>query len=46
MFSQLITLYLTPVVFLYLSNLQQRWESWRRGGTGAEAGAPERVMRP
>jgi HAE1 family hydrophobic/amphiphilic exporter-1 len=30
MFSQLITLYLTPVVYLYLSGLQARWEARRR----------------
>jgi hydrophobic/amphiphilic exporter-1 (mainly G- bacteria), HAE1 family len=29
MFSQLVTLYLTPVFYLYLGNLQKTWRKWR-----------------
>ncbi len=29
LFSQLITLYLTPVYYIYLSSAQQSWVSWR-----------------
>ena len=40
-FSQLLTLYTTPVVYLYLDRLQ----AWLRGGRAAtdEAEAPERL---
>ena len=29
LFSQLVTLYLTPVFYLYLGNLQRAWRKWR-----------------
>ena len=32
LFSQLVTLYLTPVFYVYLSNLQERWHRWRGKG--------------
>jgi HAE1 family hydrophobic/amphiphilic exporter-1 len=38
--SQLITLYLTPVVYLYLSGLQERWNARRRSRR------PEVVLAP
>ncbi len=38
LFSQLVTLYLTPVVFTYMAQLQ-RWLQTRRGGRRASAAA-------
>ncbi len=32
LFSQLITLYLTPVVYTYMAGIVERWRAWRRGG--------------
>jgi hydrophobic/amphiphilic exporter-1 (mainly G- bacteria), HAE1 family len=40
LFSQLITLYLTPVVYLYLSALQERWERRSQPSTSEVAMAP------
>ena len=40
LFSQLITLYLTPVVYLYLSRLQERWEGRRQQATADVAIVP------
>jgi multidrug efflux pump len=37
--SQLLTLYTTPVVYLYMDRIRLRWE--RRHGAGAPAGASE-----
>jgi HAE1 family hydrophobic/amphiphilic exporter-1 len=34
LFSQLVTLYLTPVFYTYLSSAQQSWRDWRRKGKG------------
>jgi HAE1 family hydrophobic/amphiphilic exporter-1 len=31
LFSQLVTLYLTPVFYIYMSALEQWVQSWRRG---------------
>ena len=31
--SQMLTLYTTPVVYLYIDRLRLRWEAWRRGPT-------------
>ena len=40
LFSQLITLYLTPVVYLYLSGVQERFEARRRTPSTEVALAP------
>jgi HAE1 family hydrophobic/amphiphilic exporter-1 len=32
LFSQLVTLYLTPVFYIYMSALQDKVNSWRRRG--------------
>jgi multidrug efflux pump len=41
LFSQLLTLYTTPVVYLYLDSARMRWEEWKRqvrfGGRKEEA---------
>jgi HAE1 family hydrophobic/amphiphilic exporter-1 len=39
MFSQLVTLYLTPVVYTYMAGFQERVQEWR-GGKTEIAGAP------
>jgi HAE1 family hydrophobic/amphiphilic exporter-1 len=39
-FSQLLTLYITPVIYLYMDRLQKRM-SRRFGRAGAEAAAAE-----
>jgi multidrug efflux pump len=43
LFSQMLTLYTTPVVYLYLDRLQLRWKAFRRrhfrGHSPAESGA-------
>jgi HAE1 family hydrophobic/amphiphilic exporter-1 len=31
LFSQLVTLYLTPVFYTYMAALQERVQSWKRG---------------
>jgi HAE1 family hydrophobic/amphiphilic exporter-1 len=31
LFSQLVTLYLTPVFYTYMSAVQEKFQSWRRG---------------
>ena len=42
MFSQALTLYTTPVVYLYLDRLRVHWESFRRRSRGlAPAAASE-----
>ncbi|MBL8250479.1 MAG: efflux RND transporter permease subunit [Candidatus Competibacter sp.] len=38
--SQLLTLYLTPVIYLYMDRLAGRWTSARDGAVGAEHPAP------
>jgi HAE1 family hydrophobic/amphiphilic exporter-1 len=38
-FSQIMTLYTTPVVYLYLDRLQ----NWLRGGKGEPAGEPKDI---
>jgi multidrug efflux pump len=38
LFSQLLTLYTTPVVYLYLDRVRLRWEAWKKRIRGA---APE-----
>jgi multidrug efflux pump len=41
LFSQMLTLYTTPVVYLYLDRMQLRWHSWKRRVRGvAPAPAP------
>ena len=40
-FSQLVTLYVTPVFYTYLDELQQRFSRRRRVREVAPAGAPE-----
>jgi HAE1 family hydrophobic/amphiphilic exporter-1 len=40
LFSQLVTLYLTPVFYTYMAALQERVESWKRGKKPVEAPAP------
>jgi HAE1 family hydrophobic/amphiphilic exporter-1 len=37
-FSQLVTLYLTPVFYIYMSALEQWVQSWRRAPDPAEVG--------
>ncbi len=37
LFSQLVTLYLTPVVYIYMSAAQERVQGWR----GRRASPPE-----
>jgi multidrug efflux pump len=42
LFSQALTLYTTPVVYLYLDRMHLRWERWRnrmRGTTPAPSEA-------
>ena len=39
LFSQLVTLYLTPVFYIYMSALQDRVNSWR--GHGKKATLPQ-----
>lgn len=36
-FSQMLTLYTTPVVYLTFENLSQRWKAWRRRSRAARA---------
>jgi len=41
--SQVLTLFTTPVIYLYFDRLALRFESWRaqrRGATPPDAGAP------
>jgi len=40
LFSQLVTLYLTPVFYIYMSSAQERVRRWRRGGKELVHGAP------
>jgi multidrug efflux pump len=35
LFSQMLTLYTTPVVYLYLDRVRLRWEAWKRQLRGA-----------
>ncbi len=42
LFSQLLTLYTTPVVYLYLDRMQLRWHRWKQRLRGA-APAPAQV---
>jgi multidrug efflux pump len=37
-FSQMLTLYTTPVVYLFLDRLRLRWEAFRRGPSPALPG--------
>ncbi len=34
LFSQLLTLYTTPVIYLYMDRAQLRWARWRKGSAG------------
>jgi HAE1 family hydrophobic/amphiphilic exporter-1 len=36
LFSQLVTLYLTPVFYIYMSSLQERVRSRKQGKPGGE----------
>jgi HAE1 family hydrophobic/amphiphilic exporter-1 len=47
-FSQALTLYLTPVVYLYMERLQGAWRRWRGAAAaeGAAPGTPELVGEP
>jgi len=38
--SQLVTLYITPVIYLYLESFQERWVKWRGVRRPALAGEP------
>ena len=40
LFSQLVTLYLTPVFYTYMAALQERVRAWRRGGKRVEEEMP------
>jgi multidrug efflux pump len=40
-FSQLLTLYTTPVVYLFFDAVAGRFAAWRRGRSGVAPGAPE-----
>ncbi len=42
-FSQALTLFTTPVVYLYLDRLRLRWESWRSGTRGIAQPSRARV---
>jgi HAE1 family hydrophobic/amphiphilic exporter-1 len=37
LFSQLITLYLTPVVYTYMAAIVERWKAWRGTETASDA---------
>jgi multidrug efflux pump len=39
-FSQMLTLYTTPVVYLYLDRMHLRWERWRNRTSGKHAPTP------
>jgi multidrug efflux pump len=39
LFSQLLTLYTTPVIYLYMDRARLRWERWRAAGRTEAAGA-------
>ena len=41
LFSQLVTLYLTPVIYTYLDGLQQRWAHRKAKGTVAKPGSQD-----
>jgi len=36
-FSQLLTLYITPVVYIYLDSVQSRFRAWQTGRRGLSA---------
>jgi HAE1 family hydrophobic/amphiphilic exporter-1 len=40
LFSQLLTLYITPVIYVYLDNLGHRLANWRGQGTGETSHVP------
>ena len=40
LFSQLVTLYLTPVFYIYMSSAQERVQSWRGRGRKIRQEAP------
>jgi len=40
--SQMLTLYTTPVVYLYFDRFQQWWQGVRTGQDGAPSGSPSR----
>ena len=42
-FSQMLTLYTTPVVYLYLDRVQLRWRAWRRRWSRRPTAAPSRA---
>ena len=49
LFSQLVTLYLTPVFYIYMSALEQWVQSWRRGrglATEVHGGAGNPARKP
>jgi hypothetical protein len=37
LFSQVVTLYITPVYYIYLDRLQKRFTGWKRGRTEYQA---------
>ena len=41
-FSQMLTLFTTPVVYLYLDRLRLRWAGWRRGAASRGGSPPGR----
>jgi HAE1 family hydrophobic/amphiphilic exporter-1 len=43
-FSQMITLYLTPVIYTYMSAVLERWRSWK--GSTAAVPEPDEIIRP
>ena len=45
LFSQLLTLFTTPVIYLYFDRMALRWRSrWRRGEEPAAAGGAGEVV--
>ena len=45
-FSQMVTLYLTPVVYTYLAGIMERWNSWKRGKSRTAAAGELASVKP